>query len=81
MTHDRPTSDTFVSLRARVSDSQAEKLHNSLLRARLSVIYREEQHGASLMVHVRCSSTQEHSVRQLFREFELPVFGENGENL
>jgi len=67
-----------VSLRALpVSDLQAEELHQGLIKAGLAVVYLEEQHGPTLVVHVRCTPIQERAVRNLFCELGLSIVDED----
>src|SRR2546422_7713303 len=65
MSNDQISSDTSVSLQAQVTDSQAQKLHEHLMRASLGIAYQEEQHGSNLVVHIRCSPSHEVSIRKL----------------
>ncbi|HYR89671.1 MAG TPA: hypothetical protein VE422_36695 [Terriglobia bacterium] len=80
MNSDQISSDGSVSLRAHVTDSQAEKLHERLMTASLGIVYNEEQHGPELVVHIRCRPTQEVSVRKLFRELGVLVLGEDADS-
>ena len=64
-------NDPVVSLRVPVTESQAEKLKEALLQTAPSVTYGEEQHGAELLVHIRCSPDHERAVQRLLDEMGL----------
>jgi hypothetical protein len=70
-----------VSLRAPVTDFQAEKLQEGLTRAGLAVMYGEEQHGPTLVVHIQCSPLQEGSVRKLMGDLGVLVLGEDMDHI
>ena len=51
--------------RCQVTEAQAGTVRDRIGIAGLDVAYQEEQHGAALLLIVRCSSAQAHSVRDI----------------
>jgi len=62
-----------ISLRASVTDLQAEQLLDALTKAGLAARYGEEQHGSALVVHVRCTVSEESTIRRIFDELDIPI--------
>jgi hypothetical protein len=51
--------------RCRVTEAQAITLRERIDRVGLSVGYQEEQHGAALVLIVKCGSAHAHTVREI----------------
>jgi len=60
-------------LRVRLTDSQAEKLHQRIADLPFKVNYQEEQHGASLVVRMSCTPTQEKILRDILNELGAAI--------
>lgn len=73
-------ADTTISVRAPVPDALAQRLHDRLIKEVPDVLYQEEQHGATLIVHIRCKPFDETAVRRLFRELGIVPFGDGAED-
>jgi len=66
-----------VEIRVILTESQAERLQRHLSVLPFKIEYQEEQHGASLVVVLRCTSAQEKIVRDILNELgaTIPVAG------
>ena len=69
-TRERDVSNTGF-LRTEATDSQASLLQERV--AELDIIYREEQHGPSLVVCLRFRPEQESAVRRILEDIGLTV--------
>ena len=65
-----------VELRAVISESQSERLQERLKNAGVQAAYKEEQHGAILMAHIKCNPSYERVVRQILRELGAQASGD-----
>ena len=54
-----------VKLRAVINESQSKLLQERLKIAAILAAYNEEQHGATLVVEIRCGAAQDKAVRQI----------------
>ena len=54
-----------VKLRAVISESQSKLLQDRLKMVAIPAAYKEEQHGATLVVEIRCGADQDKAVRQI----------------
>lgn len=54
-----------VKLRAVINESQSKLLQEHLEMAAILAAYKEEQHGATLVVEIRCDADQDKAVRQI----------------
>jgi hypothetical protein len=57
-----------VKLRAVINESQSKLLQERLKIAAIAAIYKEEQHGATLVVEIRCGSVEDGVVRQILQD-------------
>ena len=65
--------DPTEGLRIKLTESQAERLQRQLATLPFKVGYQEEQHGATLVVIVRCTPSQEKIVREILNELGAAV--------
>jgi len=65
----RPTTEIRVIL----TEAQADRLQRQLATLPFKVDYQEEQHGASLVVVIMCTSTQEKIVRDMLNELGASI--------
>jgi hypothetical protein len=57
-----------VELRAVITEFQSERLQERLKNAGIDAQYREEQHGATLVAHIKCGRSQEKTIRQILQD-------------
>ena len=62
-----------IELRIILTESQAERLQRQLSNLPFKVEYQEEQHGASLVVVLMCTPTQEKLVRDTLTEIGATI--------
>ena len=62
-----------IELRVRLTESQAEKVQERLAVLPFKVNYQEEQHGASLVACIACTSAQEKSIRDILNDIGAAV--------
>ena len=65
----RPT----VEIRVVLTETQADRLQRQLPALPFKVEYQEEQHGASLVVVIMCTPTQEKIVRDMLNELGASI--------
>ena len=65
----RPT----VEIRVILTEAQADRLQRQLPALPFKVEYQEEQHGASLVVVIMCTATQEKIVRDMLNELGASI--------
>ena len=54
-----------ITFRCKVSEAQADAVRDRLNRAGLNVAYQEEQHGAALILVVKCKTFEAQSVHEI----------------
>jgi len=62
-----------IELRVRLTESQAEKVQERLGVLPFKVNYQEEQHGASLVACIACTTAQEKIVRDLLNDIGAAI--------
>jgi|RhiMetdeSRZDD1v2_1073273.scaffolds.fasta_scaffold1357854_1 hypothetical protein len=62
-----------VELRVRLTEPQALKLQQRLAALPFKANYQEEQHGATLVVLIGCSSAQEKTLRGILHEIGAAI--------
>lgn len=65
----KPTNEIRVIL----TESQADRLQRQLSTLPFKVAYQEEQHGASLVVVLMCTASQEKLVRDILTELGATI--------
>jgi len=65
-----------IELRAVISEYQSERLQERLKHAGIAAEYKEEQHGAILVAHVKCNPSHEKAVRQILLELGTEASGD-----
>ena len=62
-----------IEVRVILTESQADRLQRLLATLPFKVEYQEEQHGASLVVVLMCTPTQEKIVRDILNELGATI--------
>jgi cell fate (sporulation/competence/biofilm development) regulator YmcA (YheA/YmcA/DUF963 family) len=62
-----------VELRVILTESQADRLQRQLSTLPFKVDYQEEQHGASLVVVLLCTPTQDKIIRDILTELGATI--------
>jgi len=62
--------------RCHVTEAQASTVRNRIDKAGLHVGYQEEQHGAALILIVKCDSMQAHTVREVLAGVGVTATGD-----
>ena len=62
-----------VEIRVILTESQAERLQRHLAALPFKIEYQEEQHGASLVVVLRCTASQEKIIRDILSELGATI--------
>jgi len=57
-----------VDLRVMLTEAQTDRLQQRLSALPFKVEYEEEQHGASLVARIRCTSAQGKTVREILHD-------------
>ena len=65
-----------IELRAVISEPQSERLRKRLKSAGIDGAYREEQHGAILVAHIKCYPSHEKAVRQTLPDLSAQTPGD-----
>jgi hypothetical protein len=67
-----------IQIRVKLTEPQAERLHQRIAALPFKVHYQEEQHGPTLVVIIGCTPAQEKLLRDIFHEIGA-VAGEASE--
>src|SRR5438045_169209 len=62
-----------IEFRVLLTESQADRLQQRIMSSAMKVHYQEEQHGASLIVFVRCTPSQERTVREILNDIGATI--------
>jgi len=60
-----------IELRAGLTEPLAEALRKRLSVLPFKINYQEEQRGASLVICIKCTLSQEHAVREILKDLDI----------
>ena len=61
----------IVEINVTVTETQAEQLRAKFSALPFKISYREEQHGATLVIRIECTQAQEKIIRDIIRNLIL----------